>query len=241
VAKAKNSPMTENSATKLRPDPPAWQRHWDLAMRLPLALYYGGRSLSDGIGLIREAANRDWSAADLAAITDFLSRVTLTLFMLSVALSVVLRFRRIGAADGVYPRLVAVLGTFILLATPTLPRHEPAPVLQLVASALMLLGYGLSLLVMLRLGRSFSIMPEARQLVTVGPYRLVRHPLYVTEEIAIIGLFLNFLSLPGLLLFLLHGALQLERMRLEEQVLRRAFPEYQAYAACTARLVPGLY
>jgi len=210
-------------------------------MRLPLTLYYGCRGLGDGIGLIHEAAGRDWSAADLPAVADFLSRVTLTLFMLGVALAVALRFRRVAAADGLYPRLVAVLGTFILLATPTLPRHATAPLLQLVASALMLLGYGLSLLVMLRLGRSFSIMPEARRLVTGGPYRLVRHPLYATEEIAIIGLFLNFLSLPGLLLFLLHGALQLERMRLEEQVLARAFPDYKRYAARMARLIPGLY
>jgi protein-S-isoprenylcysteine O-methyltransferase Ste14 len=161
--------------------------------------------------------------------------------MASVVLAVALRFRRIGAADGPYPRLVALFGTFILLATPALPRPILAPALELAAAALMLLGYGLSLLVMWRLGRSFSVMPEARRLVTGGPYRLVRHPLYVTEEIAIIGLFLIYASLPALLLFGLHGVLQLERMRLEERVLAGAFPEYRDYAAKTARLIPGLY
>src|SRR5258708_270489 len=119
--------MTENVLAKPRAEATAWQRHWDLVMRLPLTLYYGSRGLGDGFGLVGEAAGRDWAVADLPAVADFLSRVTLTLVMLSVALGVALRFRRIAAAAGIYPRLVAVLGTFILLAAPTLPRRTLSP------------------------------------------------------------------------------------------------------------------
>ncbi|MCE3247851.1 MAG: Isoprenylcysteine carboxyl methyltransferase [Geminicoccaceae bacterium] len=70
---------------------------------------------------------------------------------------------------------------------------------------------------------------------------LVRHPLYVAEEIAAIGLFLQHASLATALLFIAHLASQLQRMRHEEQVLRATFPEYEAYAARTRRLIPGVY
>ena len=42
-------------------------------------------------------------------------------------------------------------------------------------------------------------------------------------------------------LLVVHLALQLERMRLEERVLAETFPEYTDYAARTARLIPGIY
>jgi len=34
---------------------------------------------------------------------------------------------------------------------------------------------------------------------------------------------------------------QFPRMDYEEQVLSKAFPEYRAYSARTARLLPGIY
>ena len=46
----------------------------------------------------------------------------------------------------------------------------------------------------LRLGRSFSIITETHQLVTSNPYRYVRHPLYLTKKLTIIGIFLQFAS-----------------------------------------------
>jgi protein-S-isoprenylcysteine O-methyltransferase Ste14 len=39
----------------------------------------------------------------------------------------------------------------------------------------------------------------------------------------------------------LHCFFQFERMRNEERVLVEAFPEYKAYMARTARLLPGIY
>ena len=43
-------------------------------------------------------------------------------------------------------------------------------------------------------GRSVSVMPEARKLVTSGLYRHIRRPLYLVEEIGVLGLFLQFRS-----------------------------------------------
>jgi protein-S-isoprenylcysteine O-methyltransferase Ste14 len=113
--------------------------------------------------------------------------------------------------------------------------------LDIVATVLTAGGTIASIIVLLWLGRSFSILPEARKLVTSGPYRHIRHPLYLVEEVGSLGVMLQFLQPWSLLLEIANFGLQLWRMQREEIVLTGAFPEYAAYAARTARLIPGVY
>ena len=81
-------------------------------------------------------------------------------------------------------------------------------------------------------------MPEARRLVTTGPYALVRHPLYVVEEIGVVGLATQFAQPWAALLALASIALQVLRSEYEERVLLEAFPDYAEYRARTWRFVP---
>jgi protein-S-isoprenylcysteine O-methyltransferase Ste14 len=77
--------------------------------------------------------------------------------------------------------------------------------------------------------------------VVSGPYAFVRHPLYLGEFIVIFGTALQH-SMPWSLLLLgVQYMFQFERMRNEERVLARAFPNYTDYMARTARLLPGVY
>src|SRR5439155_23485485 len=80
----------------------------------------------------------------------------------------------------------------------------------------------------LALGRCFSVLPEARGLVTRGPYRLVRHPVYVGELGAAAGLVVAAPAPRNLLALATLVVAQLVRMRLEERALACAFPEYAA-------------
>jgi protein-S-isoprenylcysteine O-methyltransferase Ste14 len=81
------------------------------------------------------------------------------------------------------------------------------------------------------LRHAFSITVEARSLVTGGPYRFVRHPVYLGEILAATGVTLLRFSLLNMTLLALFISLQLIRSSWEELKLCRNFPEYRTYAA----------
>jgi apolipoprotein N-acyltransferase len=97
-----------------------------------------------------------------------------------------------------------------------------------------------SALVLWRLGKSFSILPEARKLVTGGPYAYVRHPLYSVEIITILGTALQFAAPWSWIIAVIVVVLLWIRSHFEEQVLEQTFPEYAAYRARTKRFIPGV-
>jgi protein-S-isoprenylcysteine O-methyltransferase Ste14 len=151
---------------------------------------------------------------------------------------ILVRFRPTKTAEGWEPRASALIGTFLSLALVGLPMANFAPALRIFAIWLVLAGSLLSIYVLAWLGRSFSVIAQARQLVTGGPYAIVRHPLYVCEEIAIIGMVLLCLSPLAISIAAVQWMFQLRRMTNEERVLRASFPEYSDYAALTPKIIP---
>jgi protein-S-isoprenylcysteine O-methyltransferase Ste14 len=72
-------------------------------------------------------------------------------------------------------------------------------------------------------------MPEARLLVTGGPYAWARHPLYVMELISITGTAIQFAQPWAALLAIGVVIFQVLRTICEERVLTDAYPEYARY------------
>ena len=79
------------------------------------------------------------------------------------------------------------------------------------------------------LGRQLTVMPEARKLITRGPYSVSRHPLYVTYIAWHVLLVLVAQTLVVAALSALMIVLLVIRARGEEAVLASAFPEYAQY------------
>lgn len=106
---------------------------------------------------------------------------------------------------------------------------------------LLLVGMGFAIWSLAALGRCFSVVPEVRGLVTSGPYRWVRHPIYLGEITATLGVLLPIMSVINVAIVLLFCGLQLWRTRYEEAGLAAIFPEYSDYQRRTTRLLPGLW
>lgn len=136
---------------------------------------------------------------------------------------------------------VALLGTFLLNAVAFLPVEDTASTVALFASsAVITLGTLWTIVSLATLGRCFGLLPEARGLITRGPYRLVRHPVYVGELIAALGILFVKPHVIVVALFAAFVALQYGRTVYEERALREAFPDdYDAYSRRVPRLVPG--
>src|SRR5262249_40020260 len=149
--------------------------------------------------------NQDFTNLASADLLDFTAEAANTFFQLAIAILIVVRYRRVAATGGLYSRSVAFLGSYLfILFVSFFPRHESSSILEILSVLLLLGGSILSILVLLYLGRSFSILPEARRLVVTGPYRFVRHPLYATEMICMLGLVIQFALWPAMIVFLIQ-------------------------------------
>ena len=99
----------------------------------------------------------------------------------------------------------------------------------------------LSLASLLTLGRWFGVRPALRGLATAGPYRLVRHPMYLAYVVADVGYNMQEWNLGTALMLLAGWASLLYRIRAEERVLAQ-HPDWRAYAvAVRYRLLPGIW
>lgn len=100
---------------------------------------------------------------------------------------------------------------------------------------------GLSLVSLLTIGRFFGVRPALRGLVINGPYKFVRHPMYLSYVVADVGYNLQEWSPVTLLLVLVGWASLLYRIHAEERVLSQ-HPEWLAYVVLVRyRLFPGIW
>lgn len=213
---------------------------YDKLMRLPIILFtsffFVRELLNLSTFLARPPLGFDWQfMCALAARISLLVFLGLLIFFHSI------RSRPINKAAGWEPKVSALLGLTLGNVLLLLDRSTPSPMLDIASAALLLAGNYLCMVVLLHLGRSISIMAEARKLVTSGPYRVIRHPLYLAEQVAIVGIFLQFMSWQAALVLVVHFFFQIRRMLNEERILTESFPEYRAYASRTARLIPGVW
>jgi protein-S-isoprenylcysteine O-methyltransferase Ste14 len=169
----------------------------------------------------------------------------LTVTFCAMVMAAYLTRSRVGAPargfrERVLPMLIFLAGPagVLLLQALGMPRRFEVVVPALVVA---LGGLALSLWALWHLRRSFSILAEARVAVITGPYRLVRHPLYLGEGLTLLGLCLRIGTLAALALWAAVSALQLVRARIEEEKLACELPDYDAYGRRTRFILPGLY
>ena len=222
-------------------------RLYDLAAASPLIAWYLYcaahifPSVNQQVTLVLLFLRTDPSVLPASLLLSTLSQLfTLLFFGVLVILFSVRRVLQL-TASGIYPRCVALIGTFLGVGILLLSPQELSRWLYLASLLLIIGGTAFAIYSALVLGRSISVLPQARRLVTSGPYKIIRHPLYLGEIIAFAGVSLQYFSLLAFLLLLLFCLVQHQRMINEERILSAAFSEYADYKARTYRLVPSLY
>jgi protein-S-isoprenylcysteine O-methyltransferase Ste14 len=132
-----------------------------------------------------------------------------------------------------------------LFVSSSSPASFIALLLALSGSLLALAGVALVVICHGELGAAWSFAPKADSstgLITSGPYRLVRHPIYLGLTLLALGQAVAFGSLPALFIALLGIVPTLAwRARAEEKLLSCTFGEsYELYRRRTKMIVPHL-
>jgi protein-S-isoprenylcysteine O-methyltransferase Ste14 len=122
--------------------------------------------------------------------------------------------------------VVPVVVLLLYLFVPGL-RERPWTASRILGAVLAVIGYAMFVTARLQLGKSFSVTPQAKELVTTGLYSRIRNPIYVFVDVMISGsiLALHLYWLFGL--FPLLVAMHVFRARREGNVLKEKFG--QAY------------
>jgi protein-S-isoprenylcysteine O-methyltransferase Ste14 len=172
-----------------------------------------------------------------------------TLIYLGYVASYASRVKAVNIAKGfmetAFPIIVAAIPLLLSFLPYRLPHWVPYGsvhhvTLYLVIMALIVAGGLLNLFGLLTLRRAFTIMTEARTLITGGIFGVVRHPLYSGHFIMFFGSMLLRLDWAAVGMYLSFLVGQVVRAKLEERKLSQAFPEYEAYRRSTGMFFPKL-
>jgi len=95
----------------------------------------------------------------------------------------------------------------------------------------------------MRLG-NFNIVPYPVRngvMVTQGPYRLIRHPMYTSIFIFALALLADQFDIKKMITCLVLIAGLVAKMKYEEQLLCQQYPDYKNYIKKTKRVVPFVW
>jgi protein-S-isoprenylcysteine O-methyltransferase Ste14 len=158
-----------------------------------------------------------------------LETVIFVVFIISYALRIEPAERSRGVKEIIIPLIGGVLPFGLLLSMPNQSIGNN-PLLLRIIFYWMTVTTAFTVWSLWTIRRSFSITVEARSLVDDGPYRWVRHPVYLGEILTTLAVAVWRFSALNIVLFVLFVAIQLYRSRLEEKKLARNIPDYSVYA-----------
>lgn len=135
-----------------------------------------------------------------------------------------------------------LIAAFLLLSPTRMPTGSVAA--AWIGAALTVAGLGFAVWARRHLGRNWSgtiTLKVGHELITSGPYRWVRHPIYSGLLLAFAGSAIATGGLRGVLAFFLAAFAIGRRVQLEEQAMRRQFgTAYEDYARRVAAVIPAI-
>ncbi len=126
----------------------------------------------------------------------------------------------------------------ILLIERSLPSTTALQIISLIGIAL-----GIWAIYSMQIG-NFRIVPDTKPnsvFKNIGPYQLIRHPMYLALIIFILPFVVSEPNAAKIILFGIFFINMLIKLNYEEQLLLKKFEEYTAYKKKTYRLIPFIY
>ncbi len=216
-----------------------------MAVSLPRARLDVGRLImvpAFAAVLVADAVSLDRGAH--SGVGGMLRSAGTVLVLAFYALAIWCYLRRVPAvatSGSVTAHGAALAGTWLPVVLPLFHGAPAAPGRQALADVLLICGMAWAVWSLRYLNRSVSVLAQAREVVIQGPYRWVRHPVYLGELVSSLGLAIAVNSFLALALWVALCGLQVYRAAREEQVLLAALPDYRGYRSRTAALLPGVF
>lgn len=200
------------------------RRHWSMIVNVVLVVFLGRYAFVK--------AQEAWDARQFSFVEA--AFVIHNLVFLTIIL---VRRQHVAMDRSAFHQIIALAAFFSGI---TFMKH-PTESLTGLSQGIMVATSILGAVSLLNLGRSFGILIAVRKVKTGGLYRIVRHPMYLTDILWRVGYLAGNLYWPNTLIFLGSTACYVYRAILEERFLSQ-FPEYQEYKKKVRyRFVPGVF
>lgn len=139
--------------------------------------------------------------------------------------------------------LAAIVIFLTLLENSLIPRTE-IPVLRIVSIALVVSGIFIVVIALITFRQKVTPNPiplDTAALRTNGIYGLIRHPMYLSVILLLIGLTLYERAYYSFFLNIIVVVFLAYKIKFEEKQLEQHFPKYKSYQAKTKKLLPFIY
>ena len=188
------------------------------------------------------AASSLWWALAPIVMGDeaWLTPVRLGLMTLHIEVAFLFLWRG-GLIDQGKPREFLLATPSLILGGLAFKLSPPPAEWPLLATLPFLLGVVWSALSLATLGKSFAILPSVRECVSRGPYRLIRHPIYLGESIMLLGCIIAAGGKSWWILIFFAPAI-FARIHAEESALMRSSEGWRMYSKQVPwRLIPKIF
>jgi protein-S-isoprenylcysteine O-methyltransferase Ste14 len=135
--------------------------------------------------------------------------------------------------------VVATLGGWLILAAQPVGTAHPS--MEVAGTAVQFVGLSFTVIGFLALGRSFGVVAANRGLTVRGPYRVVRHPIYLSHAITMSGFLIANPAPVNFAIAAVVVTCQLLRINAEERILSDTSDYAEYRTRVRWRLVPHVY